>query len=394
MVPQSGERSLLCRSTNFLKSRIELSFGFCYTAGVSRESSTSLSPQTSGDPIYTVIPLPPRKPEYEKKRVALPKKPARLSKSRSPKRLSSRERKRRNEFLEAFGIAVGINLLFVFALLFVVIDSSGQREESFFVAKAVEDPESEDDSMKSQKEAAARAAKPPSIDQREVRMKTPPSTVTFTPSFLTSQQDTIPLTIADPTLNLNQSLSQDTFAEVEEQRRERIKEFVESKPTEAPAWAQTGLEGTGVDMGMIGGVFTSERMGDGSKTIVYLDVSGSMNGISRAVETYMKKHFSGAVVRQIRGCSLRQVSAPFPSALLSDPERNERTDFYFVCDLQDGESRRVISALRRFLAAGPNPRRLHIVSFDRPPERNLSGLLSTSGSSLIMARGLGASPEP
>ncbi|MEM1443561.1 MAG: hypothetical protein AAGF67_14545, partial [Verrucomicrobiota bacterium] len=305
---------------------------------MSRESPNPLSPQTSGDPIYTVIPLPPREPQVKRNRVALATKPARYLQRPNRTQLPYRARKHRNEFLQAFGIAVVINLLLAFGLLYIVIDSEIQREESFFVAQAVEDSKSEDRSSESQKDSATRTVIPPSIDRQRVKMKPPLSSATFTPSFLTSQQEMSSLEIADPTLNLRQSLSIDAFVDVAVQKRENNKKFVESKATRYPAWAQAGLEGTGVDIGMIEWIFTGEQMGDGSKAVIYLDISGSMMSISHAVETYMEKHFSGAVVRHISGCSLRQVSHPFPSALLSDPERDERTDFYLVCDLQDGES--------------------------------------------------------
>ncbi len=345
--------------------------------------------------LYKSIPLPPR-PSL-KRQTSSQAFRALLQISQSWRRkcspLSPSDRERRVEFFQAFAAAVAINIVFVVLLLFVAVDRASFTED--FSSVTVVDIHEETDSANAEDKSpsAPTAAVSPSIPQfPDHKPAAPLPSVALTVSSSTWEVATRPG--EDMGAFLGQSVSFEALAESENQRREEIREFVESEGTQTPLWADRGLGESGVSAGVLGKVFRSELIGDGSNTVVYLDVSGSMRLGSEDVEAYMKTHFSGAQVRHIRGCSLKRLMDPFPSALLSESERNTRSEYYFVCDLQDGENSRVISALQRFLNSGPIPRHLHFVSFDRTPERHLSGLLTNKGCSWVMARGLKEEPAP
>ena len=59
------------------------------------------------------------------------------------------------------------------------------------------------------------------------------------------------------------------------------------------------------------------------------------------------------------------------------------TDFYFVCDLQDGEDEEGIREMRRSLNSGRLPKRLHLISFGKQPETLLARLIKETKSSFI-----------
>ena len=69
---------------------------------------------------------------------------------------------------------------------------------------------------------------------------------------------------------------------------------------------------------------------------------------------------------------------PFLDAFASVARKDQRKEYFFVCDLQDGETGEGIGRVTQFLVSGSTPKRLHIISFDEVPGHYLARLLEAT----------------
>lgn len=203
------------------------------------------------------------------------------------------------------------------------------------------------------------------------------------PSLTPIHQELESVAMPDPSALMGQSMSKTDLAGIEQQRIKRVKDFLESKGPSRPDGTASGKARQGVGTELLSMMFRGDQLGDGSNAVVYLDVSGSMKGINADVRRYMESKFPSALVREIPGCAMKKITDPFPATILSEKNIEQRTEFFFVCDLQDGIKETVVKALRQFVTSGDLPRHLHLVSFDQVPSAPLLELLQSTGGSFL-----------
>lgn len=338
-------------------------------------------------PVYRTIPLPSRASKPSLRTSSLFAASFRTTIARLTKRtpISPEARARRQELFQSIGTALVINFLLILVLLTVHLDPPQRDVESFIVAKAATETKAKDPSAASAAVAtpAADSARLSAAERGAIDIQTKIPPIITAPSLTSVQQEFESFAADDPNAFLGQSILTSEFAEIRKKKKQIAKNFVESKGTKAPSWAGSGQGKNGIGLEAIRGIFDGNLSGDGSNAVVFLDVSGSMRDVSHEVSYFMQANYKNALVHEVGGCSMKRLTDPFPATLMAGKESDLRTDYYFVCDLLDGETKYVIDAMKRFLAKTSYPRRLHIVSFDRRPGTHLRQLLNETGGTFL-----------
>lgn len=319
------------------------------------------------------IPIPPREVPAPRDYSAFFRKLAeKMRRSVKPESRDDLSQVRRKEFVQSFCIALIINLMIVGALLLVVI-APPSGVDPMALSVSVE-AESESAESESDNPSAALAATVSSSDTKESASNLDRSSFQ---SFALSPTD-FETPMPEPTdsmLSLGQSLNMSDFAAIESASRREAREFVYGNGSHHAGGQGNGV---GVSQAVLAGLFQKSKLGDGSGTAVFVDMSGSMQEISRAVDRYIDEHFKNGVTQHVLGCALKGADDTFVAAFSSVAGRDKRTEYFFVCDLQDGETEGGVRCIRRALTSGSNPKRLHVISFDEAPGFHLAKLLEVT----------------
>lgn len=325
---------------------------------------------------YLSIPIPQRKRKEltgpAKRRSLISFVPKIHFRQRSWQPLSPAQRMRRKEFIQSVFAALCVNLLIVGALLMIAIDPLDLSDGQFFTATLSTENNEEEQASESESAGSSQAESenPSSVDITGMSPASLKSLALSPVDLQMTSQD-----INAPSLMFGQSVVKSDFDASEDAVRKKMQAFVDGK-------GSFHLKSNGVAYGITGetlkGLFPKSKLGNGASTAVLVDMSGSMQRISRAVEAYIDDTFPQGVTRHVNGCALKRSNDPFFRALASETRKERRTDYYFVCDLRDGETGEGISRIRNCLALGRFPKRLHIISFSRQPGRHLAKLLEVT----------------
>ena len=324
---------------------------------------------------YVSIPIPQRQREN-------PPKPRRALASFLPKihfpawrfpTLTPSERQRRKEFLQSFFAALCVNLLIVGALLSIAIDPLDLSDGVFFTVTT--NPEnSEEEEQPSESGSAgstqAESGNPGSADITGMNPASITSLAISPVNLEIASQD-----MNAPSLLFGRSVMKSDFDAIENAERKKMEAFVKGK---GGSLGKGKSLASGVSQSTLKGLFPKSTFGNGAGMAVLVDMSGSMQKINHAVEAYIEENFPQGVTRHINGCALNGSDDPFLRALASETSKERRTDYFFVCDLQDGETGEGIGRIRNCLVLGKFPKRLHIISFARQPGRHLAKLLEVT----------------
>ncbi|MEM9282839.1 MAG: hypothetical protein AAGA96_13505 [Verrucomicrobiota bacterium] len=176
-------------------------------------------------------------------------------------------------------------------------------------------------------------------------------------------------------LNFGPSLNASDFLAIASQKRKAAKEAFEGMGK--------GESGFGLSFEVMEGLFPERVLGNGAALYLFLDLSGSMQQIGTKVYQYVTTTFPEGEAVGVSGCSIRAPDDSFVRNLANAAALNRHEDFYFVCDLYDGQAAPGIQALRRALLSGNQPKRLHIISFGEGPNLELSSLIKETGGKFV-----------
>lgn len=306
-------------------------------------------------PGYVSIPIPPRL-------VKSAKKPGKgvfscLSKIRFRRRLrhtlTRAERIQKKDLEQSIAIAVVVNLLVIFALLFIVIKTPVLSDGSLVSVQAGD-------------ESSAKDEKSDVTDDSSGQVQTASKTLLAGAATSTSTEiQTVPLSTMESRLDMMQ---------------------FEPPPLSFGRSVENYEMGgiPGVDRAFLESLFPKSRFGNGSRLALFVDDSGSMREINDAVSGYVHTHFRHALIRTVDNCKMHQAENSFAMHLGDAALNSPCTDFVFVCDLQDQQTEKGITIIQGFLTQGNAVRRLHIISFDRRPRTHLSALIESTGGTLTL----------
>ncbi len=285
----------------------------------------------------------------------------------------------------ALCVALLVNLLVILAALSVAVTSRESAGEAFLIVTAEEEA-TEEAGAKPASGDPAEAAEP-SLDvgstANPLVVEGLLSAAVFSPPSKGTRFEVAPMEEAMSMTGLSPSFSQADFSAVETARVDKIKEFVGSDGRRDHF--NTGQGSTrGISEEGLKKLFGADRMDDGSEVVVFLDVSGSMHSISKDVKEYMESNFWRSMTRDVPGCSLKSPSDAFMKLLGAETQRDLRTDYYFVCDLRDGEGPAGIDEIQRLLTTSEFPRRLHVISFGKMVGPLLREMLCETDGSFTM----------
>tara|TARA_R110000850_G_scaffold92555_7_gene196428 strand:- start:345 stop:1445 length:1101 start_codon:yes stop_codon:yes gene_type:complete len=330
--------------------------------------------------IYTPIPISPAEEIYRTGN-ALSTGVWIREKVRKRQKATPEQSCRRKEAVQSLLVAICLNLVLV-ALLFltvVKIPAAG-NETSLQVIIQTEDRKSEP----SQASGASSPTGGESEPKKSRNSRPPTGIITTTQPIRVVPNDNF---LADSSLDLNtmefetgasnfgSSLNRKDFTALKSERKRAFQAMVSG----SGSGGSGGKRGVGV--GALKGLFPASKLGNGSGMILFVDMSGSMRQISRVVQTYVKESFRGSRSIDIWGCSLNSTQNSFVTNMSRATAGDSLTDYYFVCDLQDGEKPGGIEALRASLLSGQIPKRLHVISFGEHPGILLARLLKETGGS-------------
>ncbi len=278
-------------------------------------------------------------------------------------------------------VAIVCNVVLAALLLFISIEKPDTEAGSFFTVVSIDEaPEPEREMAKGGPSssraigAGARALAPPSL--KVITSIAPLPSPAFKPSSMSAN---FHLSALESTaFERAPSLNKMDFVAIKSQEKRRIKSLIEGKSGHGGSGSKRGV---GEDV--LKGMFPGSALGDGSGMVVFTDKSGSMQKISEAVEKFVKANFEKSYEIEIMGCALGSRHDPFAKELARVAAADLRTDYYFICDLQDGQGSRGISSLRRTLLSGTVPKRLHIISFDKSAEPALTELIEETRGSFV-----------
>ena len=325
--------------------------------------------------IYVSVPIPQR--EWER-----PAKPCRTFASLFPEfhfskwkrgTLTPNERQQRKEFLQSIFAALCLNLLIIGALLTVAIDPLDFNNDAFFTATiSSEENEKEEQPSDSGSAGSTQVASgnPGSADITGMSPASITSLALSTVSLQMVSQD-----MNAPSLMFGQSVLQSNFEAIESEALKKRQAFANLKGSNS---GKGSSRGSGISQSTLKGLFPKSQLGNGAAMAVIVDMSGSMQKISHSVEAYIRDNFPQGATRHVNGCPLKGANDPFLKALTSETRKERRTDYFFICDLQDGETGEGIGRIRNCLVLGKFPKRLHVVSFNRRPGRHLAKLIEVT----------------
>lgn len=335
------------------------------------------------------IPLPPRNPAPEhsagRRSTAKPG-PVRSvdstdsgahGKSRPDAPLPSRQR--RKELAGSVVVAVAVNLLLVFAFLFIAAGGYPPVPETLFeVVPSRDRPEKDisDSAASPSRVQPEPAASGTASSAASIVTTTASQDLALTPSF--GDSTALSRFETDPTLpSFGASLEGDALAAAKDEKRRQVEEFVNGNG--GRGGRGKGLPGVG--LATLEGLFPMEEMGGGDGMVLLTDCSGSMQSISRAVQDFVEERFPESKTYQVIGCALSHAHDPAIRQISRLSRRSSVSRIFFVCDLQDGEGARGIERLRRDLVDEDSPKQLHVISFDQTTGPLLGRLIEESGGS-------------
>ena len=326
---------------------------------------------------YLSIPIPQRERKRQKRRGRdlvsfLPK--LRLPKWHFPS-LTSDQRRRRKEFAQSILAALCVNLLIVGALLTIAIDPLDLSDGAFFTATISQEENKEEEQASDSGSAGSNQVEAGNPGSADITGMSPASITSLAISPVSLQiasQDLIP-----PSLMFGQSVVKSDFETIENEARKKMKAFVNGKGGSLANGSGNG-RASGITEGTLKGLFPKSKFGNGAGMAVIVDMSGSMQKINQAVDAYIEDNFPQGVTRHVNGCALNGSDDAFYRALASETSRERRTDYFFICDLRDGETGEGIGRIRNCLVLGKFPKKLHVVSFARQPGRHLAKMLEVT----------------
>ena len=336
--------------------------------------------ETSSQGTYVSIPIPQRQQEVRKKtRRTLA---SYLSHLRFPKwilqPLTTIQRQRRKEFLQSIFAAIVINLLIALTLLTIAIAPPAFSAGDLFTATVATDEKAEDESESADGGSESAQAESEKSGSADITSLNAASITSMAISPMTLQMDSQDMNA--PTLTFGQSVMKSDFDAIDDAERKKMKAFVNSKG--GSLTQGNGLR-SGVSENTLKGLFPQSKFGNGAGMAVIVDMSGSMQKINQVVDAYIEDNFPKGITRHVNGCALKGNSDPFLKALASETRKESRTDYFFICDLQDGETGEGIGRIRNCLVLGKFPKRLHVVSFGKRPGRHLAKMLETTKGTFV-----------
>lgn len=285
------------------------------------------------------------------------------------------ELQRRKEFFQSVFAAIVINLLIVLTLLTVAIGPRDFSDGNLFTATFTADDKAEEKS----ESAAGGSESPPAESEKsgsaDITGLNAASITSMALSSVNLQMNS--QYMGAPSLMFGQSVVKSDFDAIEAAERKKRQAFVNAKGGSLGNGRGRG-QATGISQSTLKGLFPKSKFGNGAGLAVLVDMSGSMQKINQAVDAYIAKTFPQGVTRHVNGCALKGSSDPFLRALASETSKERRTDYFFICDLRDGETGEGIGRIQNCLALGKFPKRLHIVSFARQPGRHLAKMLEVT----------------
>ncbi|MDF1739948.1 MAG: hypothetical protein P1U86_12375 [Verrucomicrobiales bacterium] len=326
---------------------------------------------------YLPIPIPQRRRKRsEKPRRALA---SFLPEIRFPKwhfpPLTSDQRRRRKEFVQSILAALCVNLLIVGALLTIAIDPLDLNDGAFFTATISPEKNKEVEEASDSGSAGSNQVESGNPGSADITGMSPASITSLAISPVSLQiasQD-----LGAPSLRFGRSVAKFDFEATENEARKKMQAFVNGKGGSLANGSGKG-KASGITTGTLKALFPKSKFGNGAGMAVIVDMSGSMQKINQAVDAYIEDNFPQGVTRHVNGCALNGSDDPFLRALASETSRERRTDYFFICDLRDGETGEGIGRIRNCLVLGKFPKKLHVVSFARQPGRHLAKMLDVT----------------
>lgn len=326
---------------------------------------------------YVPIPIPQRRrEESQQARRALA---SFLPKVRLPKwhfpPLTSDQRRRRKEFVQSILAALCVNLLIVGALLTIAIDPPDLSDGAFFTATINEEENPREEQASDSGSSGSNQVESGNPGSADITGMNPASITSLAIAPVNLQIASEELSA--PSLMFGRSVVKSDFEAIENDARKKMQAFVNGRGGSLANGSGNG-RARGITTGTLNGLFPKSKFGNGAGMAVIVDMSGSMQKINQTVDAYIEDNFPQGVTRHVNGCALKGSDDPFLRALASETRRERRTDYFFICDLMDGETGEGIGRIRNCLVLGNFPKRLHVVSFGRQPGRHLAKLLEVT----------------
>ena len=266
----------------------------------------------------------------------------------------------RDQVLVSLAAAIALNV-FIAVLLLLVKQSVTVRASPPLLVSAIVEHRPED----SQRETL----------QRKTRTNVESSASAASASALSSP---------DLSLETVSSMSLSSFALPESTGLGGMSGGGFSTGTEIGFGKSAGLSGNGY--GDVVAAFGNAGLGDGSGLIVVRDVSGSMRKHNEVVDELLNRDYPKAKLHSVVGCAI-EFESPFVIEIrkITRSRKNKRRTIFFLCDLQDKESRFGVEALSKHLFSSDPPYVLHVISFEKSPIINFQSLIEASGGTLTIA---------
>jgi len=287
------------------------------------------------------IPIPPRELPVKRDKAAFLRnfveKLRRTAKAESP---GDAAVVRRRELAQSICLALILNLAIIGALLLVVIAPPGEND-SILLRASIED-ESESETEAADGNAGTMVAAAVTSDTQESASDLDRSSLQI--FALSSTQSEMPMSEPnDSMMSFGQSLNMSDFAAIESASRREAREFVYGSGSHH---AGGGGKGGGVSQAVLAGLFPKSKLGDGSGTAVFVDMSGSMQETSRAVDRYMDEHFKNDVTRHVLGCAMNGVDDLFSTPSHLSPEKISEKNIFSSAISRMGKRERGSGGLR------------------------------------------------
>lgn len=288
--------------------------------------------------------------------------------------LTGPEWERRREAVQSLSAGLAINAVLAILLMFVlIVDQSEEVDHAIQVAFA-EDPNDEKLSQSSDGAASAKS---------RVKSKAPPPIKVAT---TTAKRAVFVEPSIDVSLNVSPgydpaAMSLDFGASM------TAADFKAAKNGYAIGENGKGKKGkgtSGIGFAEMGGFFADHGLGDGSKMVLFIDTSGSMDAVSREVNNYVSARFKKSVTSHITGCAINSLNCPVLTAFRNQKFRKERDQYFFICDLHDSVTESGIRELRRILTDTEHPKTLHVISFGYSPTLSLLNLVQDTGGTITV----------
>lgn len=291
------------------------------------------------------------------------------------------DRDRSRDGFRSLAVALACNLVLLAVFCLVTISPPAGNEEMLFSLSP--EPSTTPASNSASNEKDSDAEDKPTIPSQAA--PSPPAVNVISATSLSSLQletsfDSTSIGAGfDPTvtdMDFGMSISKDSFEAAETA-------WMNPQRGRGSAGGSGGSR-SGVSIGELTALFAGNGQSDGSNMVLFTDQSGSMQAISNQVRSYVRARFKRARTVNIEGCAMRSHHCQFVKSLREHAAQQERTEYYFVCDLYDGTKPEAMESMRRSLIASGALRRLHIISFGKRPHHILQDLLDETGGSIQM----------